>query len=313
MYLHENKKDFSDLILLASRDTGISSSIIEKDYYVTIFLSELVSLAPDIVFKGGTSLSKGYGIINRFSEDIDLNYDYGGKKPSESMRRLMKNAILSAGDKVGLEFLGSDRNRIPYKQDYLRYDFSYHAIFSNDSLKSMVLVETSVRSPSFPLNVCQIGSELQKYLEKIGDNESIYEFGLGTFPMKTQAIERTFADKLYAVADYYLQNMEERDSRHLYDLYCMRPYIKLDAKFLSFLNEIREVRRTQPNNPSAQSEHTLSYILQEVVDTDFYKFDYEKYTVPLLFDAVSYSDVKRNLQNIVTTLKNIGWKSEEPS
>ena len=48
-------------------------AIIEKDYYVTLVLKEIATRNPDIVFKGGTSLSKCYKIIDRFSEDIDLN------------------------------------------------------------------------------------------------------------------------------------------------------------------------------------------------------------------------------------------------
>lgn len=46
----------------------------EKDYYLTLFLKSLVARQRGIVFKGGTSLSKCHKVIDRFSEDIDLNY-----------------------------------------------------------------------------------------------------------------------------------------------------------------------------------------------------------------------------------------------
>ncbi len=73
-YLHDKKDLFLDILEECSYETGISKAIIEKDYYVTILLKEIVERCFDIIFKGGTSLSKCYGIINRFSEDIDFGY-----------------------------------------------------------------------------------------------------------------------------------------------------------------------------------------------------------------------------------------------
>lgn len=62
-----------------SYTTGFAPDAIEKDYYVTLVL-QFVFQSPwanDIVFKGGTSLSKGWGLITRFSEDVDLAIDPG--------------------------------------------------------------------------------------------------------------------------------------------------------------------------------------------------------------------------------------------
>lgn len=73
--LHNNNELFKQIILRTSEDTGIKAAIIEKDYYVTLFLKSIVNELPDIIFKGGTSLSKCYKLIDRFSEDIDLNID----------------------------------------------------------------------------------------------------------------------------------------------------------------------------------------------------------------------------------------------
>lgn len=75
MNLCDDKTIFQQAILQASQKLNIHPAIIEKDYYVTQMLQQLVSKDPDIIFKGGTSLSKCYKVIDRFSEDIDLNYD----------------------------------------------------------------------------------------------------------------------------------------------------------------------------------------------------------------------------------------------
>ena len=69
MYLHkEDKELFHDIVVTVSERSGIEESIVEKDYYVTMILKELTFRNPDVVFKGGTSLSKAYQAIERFSE-----------------------------------------------------------------------------------------------------------------------------------------------------------------------------------------------------------------------------------------------------
>lgn len=66
MRLDENKELFFDLIETTSIYFGIDSSQVEKDYFVTLFLKEIARTVPNIIFKGGTSLSKCYKIIYRF-------------------------------------------------------------------------------------------------------------------------------------------------------------------------------------------------------------------------------------------------------
>lgn len=56
--LHNDRENFEQIILKVSDETGIEASIIEKDYYVTLFLKRIVEVIPNIIFKGGTSLSK---------------------------------------------------------------------------------------------------------------------------------------------------------------------------------------------------------------------------------------------------------------
>lgn len=64
MYLHDNRKAFKEIIEQVSVDTGRAAIVIEKDYYVTMILLLLSQQLPNVVFKGGTSLSKGFKAIN---------------------------------------------------------------------------------------------------------------------------------------------------------------------------------------------------------------------------------------------------------
>ena len=70
-YLH-NHSDFADLIRIVGQEKSIDPALVEKDYWVMHCLFGLQQMGLIFELKGGTSLSKGFGIINRFSEDIDL-------------------------------------------------------------------------------------------------------------------------------------------------------------------------------------------------------------------------------------------------
>ena len=71
MLLHEIP-DFRDLIAVTARERGIDPGLVEKDYWIMHALWGLQQLGFTFELKGGTSLSKGYGLIHRFSEDIDI-------------------------------------------------------------------------------------------------------------------------------------------------------------------------------------------------------------------------------------------------
>ena len=121
--------------------------------------------------------------------------------------------------------------------------------------------------------------------------------------MLIQSKERTFIDKLFAVADYYLEDMQPYDSRHLYDLHCLAPDIQMDSNFFDLFYEVREIRKTQPNNPSAQSETPLPELLKQVTNTDFYINDYNKNTTKMLFEKIPYETVKQTLMQTTNNLE----------
>lgn len=101
MYLHkENKELFRDVILLTSQKLEVSEDIVEKDYYVTLILKKLSQIEYPIVFKGGTSLSKAFNVIDRFSEDIDITFS---EHLGEARRKKLKYKILKPiADDLGL-------------------------------------------------------------------------------------------------------------------------------------------------------------------------------------------------------------------
>ena len=127
MYLHKDDKELlRDIIVTVSERTGIDESIVEKDYYVTMILKELVQRNPNVVFKGGTSLSKAYHVIDRFSEDIDITFEeHLGEAAIEKKYYPQLKSVLTkqqmfnlpmAERKFGRELMKQHRNAKPKKR-----------------------------------------------------------------------------------------------------------------------------------------------------------------------------------------------------
>src|ERR1700688_1249625 len=73
-FLHKHAQ-FPDLIRIVARDKSIDPSLVEKDYWIMHCLYGLQKQGMKFELKGGTSLSKGFQIIDRFSEDIDIRIE----------------------------------------------------------------------------------------------------------------------------------------------------------------------------------------------------------------------------------------------
>ncbi|MCD7954566.1 MAG: nucleotidyl transferase AbiEii/AbiGii toxin family protein [Lachnospiraceae bacterium] len=94
MFLHENREIFQDLIINAAHYTGKENTIVEKDYYITLILHNLSNTYDNCVFKGGTSLSKGFRVIDRFSEDVDITFDeHIGKQRRKKLKHETMKSI----------------------------------------------------------------------------------------------------------------------------------------------------------------------------------------------------------------------------
>lgn len=294
--LHNKKDVFEQVILKVSEETGIEASIIEKDYYVTLFLKDIVELQPEIIFKGGTSLSKCYKLINRFSEDIDLNIDTE-TKPTEGQRKNLKRNIVSIIDKFHFNLENADD--VKSRRDYNRYVIDYPTIFPSDYLKEHLIVETAVYIKAYPCNRMTASSIIYDYLSKNGYDDLIKDYGLEPFELNVQSAKRTFIDKLYALGDYYLSNAIDEHSRHIYDLYKLSEIVILNDELKQLVKEVYAERKPHAQCRSAKDDIDMNVLLQEIIDKDIYKKDYEEITAKMLFEDVSYETAKKALQKIV--------------
>lgn len=97
----KEKEEWRDLIDSSANYFRRNPLMVEKDSIQSVFLFEISKSNLPFAFKGGTSLSKAFGVIDRFSEDIDLSFS---ESATDSKKTKANKLILSIGSKIGLQF-----------------------------------------------------------------------------------------------------------------------------------------------------------------------------------------------------------------
>ena len=276
----EYQTEWKEIIETVARELGKSEQMVEKDTIQSMFLFELAKSELPFVFKGGTSLSKAYNLVDRFSEDIDLSMN---RRPTQSERVKSKELIIEIVGNLGLVL--SNPEEIKSRYDYNKYVFKYDSLFSVIPLE--IIIETSYYQSVYPVDKHVVGSFVGRFcLER-----SIIlpvPFEAAEVMMNVQSIERTFVDKVFAVCDYKIQNMQDRDSRHLYDICKLLQEVELNEELNKLIDMVRDDRMQSKNNPSAQLEYIIPDMLKEIIRSRFYEPDYKNVTQKLLYEDISY-------------------------
>ena len=296
MFLHDNKELFEEVIFNTADFYKLPIAIIEKDYYVTLVLKEIATRNPDIVFKGGTSLSKCYKIIDRFSEDIDLNI-MGDTKPGESKRRNLKAHIVDAIEYCKLTL--TEPESIRSRRDFNKYVIDYPTQFDANFLKQHLIIETAVFFRAYPTEKKEADNFVYNYLLENKYSDIIELYDLAPFTLDVQTTDRTFVDKLFALGDYYLADTIQGHSRHIYDLYKLLPTIEFNNELKSLIKAVREERKEHKTCLSAQDDVDMNSLISEIISTDAYRSDYENVTSALLFKPVDYDVAIKVLDKVL--------------
>ena len=220
--------DFQQAILQAAehfRTEGLRPALIEKDYYVTEAL-RIIAVADGerVIFKGGTSLAKGWKLIQRFSEDIDIFLDPLAFKPSLSKRaidRELKRLRDAVAKHPALTFIEAESQTIG---GFGRNDrFSYSQLFGGPGeVANRVLLEAGTASGREPTSVIELRSYLSQFMK--ATNVSMGAEDEGAFPMRLLHFRRTFVEKMFAIhGRVQLLQRDRRPlgtyARHYYDLF----------------------------------------------------------------------------------------------
>ena len=242
--------EFGPTIGAAAEQLGISPTAIEKDYWVTQVLRALAqNFSNDFVFKGGTSLSKGYGILERFSDDLDILI-LPGDRGKTATDRLMKSIGEAAANTTGGQ---AERHGGSETGVHRAYRVSYPAAYqATPAIATSVLLEMGVRGGPNPHEQVPIGSLLGNTMEAAGADLSEYD-DLTSFGAAVLHPGRTLLEKLYFIHGLARQVTESsldadrlrRHGRHFYDVYKLLGH----ARVLSLLAD-----RTQAEEIMASIE-----------------------------------------------------------
>ncbi len=251
MKLYESD-DFIDAIR-AAHDffPHLSQQFIEKDYYLTEALRTIATLYPtQVIFKGGTSLSKGWKLIKRFSEDIDLALDCNKFNPPLGANRI-DQALKEIQDAVESDprysFLSSQNGGRSRRErgKSLTSEFNYQQNFSGiNAIKNSILLEMGIRSGNYPTTEVQLSSYLAEFLSKEG--RSLGAEDESQFPMLLMEFKRTFVEKLFCIHSKVAQYLKDgtpvgADARHYYDLFFLAKETEVTTMLQS--DEYADIKR----------------------------------------------------------------------
>lgn len=241
--------DFDQAVIRAAeyfRPRGLREAFIEKDYFVTEALRIIEREAGGrVIFKGGTSLSKGWNLIQRFSEDIDIFVDPTAYEPplgKKAIDRELKKLRQAIEGHPGLKFVEKESQTIGGFGRNDRFEYVQRFGGTGD-VPNRVFVEAGTAGGREPTDRVRIQSYVGQFLQETG--VSLGADDEGPFEMRLLHFRRTFVEKMFAMhakIDQFKQTGQGSHSRtlrraapstlgrggaiggyarHYYDLYCL--------------------------------------------------------------------------------------------
>jgi predicted nucleotidyltransferase component of viral defense system len=248
MKLHNNKEAFNSAILVTSNSTGIAPDFIEKDYWISLVLKRLSEsrYVDSVVFKGGTSLSKGHKLIDRFSEDVDVAVII---TPGTSGNQI-KTLIRTVEKEIATDLIEIEVNGVTSKGSRFRKAVYEFPLILKQKQKAAIpesiIVEINSFANPFPYTKVAIQSLIGEYLQSQNQKKLIEKYDLGAFEVNVLNKEQTLIEKLVSLIRFsFSDNIIESISgkiRHFYDLY----YLLKDKDCNSYVSSEEFI--TQFNN-----------------------------------------------------------------
>lgn len=234
----KSPEELEELFRITANEMGVQPAVVEKDFWVCYMLDHLFhrsEFKDSVIFKGGTSLSKAYGLIERFSEDIDLILDwrligYGRNEPwderSNTKQDKFKLETIERTDKFLSEVFTpsiktSFSNEMGFEADiYTSFEeetviFAYPQRFSSPATLDVIRLEIGPLAAWSPSRIATVTSYLAEQHSEIFEDAST--------DIPTAVPERTFWEKITILHQEANRpedkQMPKRYSRHYYDVY----------------------------------------------------------------------------------------------
>lgn len=313
--LPENER--IELINQMHEESRMPQVIIEKDLWVTALLRSLFALpyAANLSFKGGTSLSKCWNLIERFSEDVDIAINrefFGFVGDVFTVKQISKN-LRKSTCKFTRDTLQFDLDRqmksdgIPTDLFSITMDITpvttvdpekifveYKSVFNaSPYIKNIVVLEIGGRSMKEPIQKVEISSFLDNHFSRAVFSEKPFEINV-VVP------ERTFLEKICLLHEEFSKPKEhirvERMSRHLYDLARMTDTpiannaLNDNKLFESIVAHRRMFIAMKDFDYDTLSPKTIKIVPPESIIADW-EDDYNKMQIMIYGDQLSFSDM----------------------
>ncbi|MBD5290345.1 MAG: nucleotidyl transferase AbiEii/AbiGii toxin family protein [Bacteroides sp.] len=249
MRLHENKEQLADAIRITAAELGIPQKFVEKDYWICQILQRLSRMpqAERTVWKGGTSLTKGYGIIQRFSSDVDLVIIGEGLSNNQQ-----KKLVLHLGKGTTIDLEETEDFGEPIKNSRFRKTYhSYQSVIdradtSLDFLGNHVIVEINTYGNPYPFVRQFVKPFITEMMEIRQLDGLIAQLDMVPFELNVLDKRRTMCEKVVSLIRFSFEEDPvtglTSKVRHFYDLHFLmkdkecREYLES-----SFPVELREL------------------------------------------------------------------------
>lgn len=298
-------KEFIDEVATA---TGILAAYIEKDYYVVELLKIIASFQSEnfnVVFTGGTSLSKGFKIINRFSEDIDFMV-MAKDDDSRSVYRNFRKELFNKINETGILKVSDDDMIIGNESRFFSLYVDYPKLFDDKSLRQQVKIEISAKSIRIPPMERTIASWIDDYLENKNDLKINCLSPLETAANKFSAFlwradckDRSSDDK---------KKNDPTIIRHLYDLYKLQSVIAgSETDFYNLILKIYEDDKNRGNKTNCLSlKDFASSTLLKIESDPIYEKEFSDFVTNMVYknsDIIPFSLVLEYYSKLIQQIK----------
>lgn len=305
MKLHLDNETFEELIQVTSMHFGIPELAVRKDYFITIILKRLSNsdYKNNVVFKGGTSLSKCYpGSIERFSEDIDLTYIPYEAESNKQIDKTLKKIESMLTCETKWEKINEERSR---RNKSARVYFEKD-LYSGTPIK--LEIGSSVRSEPYVLR--KMTSLIGEYLYSKSMEDVAREYSLESFHLNVLDITRTFIDKVMAVKRHAITGTLSQKARHLYDI--VKLYNMSDIQALLKDEETLKsiVRLTKETDKQYLEKRPLPKSYNPLEPYQFPSWEHHldkavKNNYEALHQSLLYTNKKQDFKEIVNVLQAI--------
>ena len=261
MTLH-TAPDFADALLATAQALQLPEAFVEKDYWVTTVLRALADspYRESVVFKGGTALSKAYGLVQRFSEDVDLALTNNEKRTNAKTKSLMDKAArhITQGLPEVEDAATSRGSR--FRRTVHLYESVLGSPLFAQVRHGQILVEVNAFAHPHPSQWLPVQSFVGQFLEARGEHVLVAEHGLAPFEVQVLSLERTLTEKVLALvrAGYQPNAVAELRAkiRHVYDLYHLLKQESLQGFFdgASFDALVKAVQADDARNSEFQGD-----------------------------------------------------------